>query len=493
MQGKMGDSSHTRTIKSFITRIQEQSIVKDSLYESAIHYFENLPEQDKKIGFAEAQISDAQDALDQCENVGKKAQLEDKVQKLKSHLIDIQKEIDADRLVRLEKANQLAMDIMHEIQGKSPAEMDINVARFLGTLLLVSPTEGKQIAKINQKHKHLYKAVLTIKLMHHLVEQNALRHDFVKKKYQQHQKFLIDKGYEAIDESPFRRDVEIPVVIAALCQDIGQFHQDAQLILKGEEGDLDEFRMLDKDDRNNLLKINYTQTLKFVTHGLGMDRYRGNSKEEKVEFQQNEKDKLTFVRDLLKQSVNPGDGIGNLLKVPQVYCSVVLSTKANYAYDALPRVNVVMEKGAEVGAYNKKVSQTLMSILGIFPQGFGIAYIPKDGDGFDLDRYEYAIVNKLYPPSIETPICRVVTRGLTFNTVSINNVISKGNNLFYHNTRNKLEKMSKQRLQEILMSLSSNFEERRNQDLIPACWHPHDFFGTPRAQNLWNKADTQKN
>ncbi len=492
-QNKTGDSSHTRNIKSLIARIQENSIVNDSLYELAVVYFRELPKVEQDLNFASGQISDTEEAISHCADASKKESLEKKLKKLQNHKSVLMKDIDEKRLARLEKAKKIAADVLLEIQGKSPADMDNNVSRFLGTLLLLSPTEGKNIAKINQRHKHLYKAVLAVKLLHHLLQNDAVPHGYIKEKYKEHQAYLAQNHNADLDFSPFRQDVEIPLVLAALCQDIGQFHPEAQLILKGEEGNLDEFRMLEKEDRSNLLKINYTQTLKFVTQGLGMDKYVGNSKAERVNYQENEKAKLTFLRELLKSAVNPGDGIGNILKVPQVYCSVVMSTKSNYSYEALPRVNIVMEKGAEVGAYNKKVSQELMSMLGMFPQGYGVAYIPKDSDGFDLERYEYAIVNKLYPPKPETPICRIVTRSLTFNTVTINNVISTSNNLFFSGTRKKLEKMSKQRLQEILMSLSSNFAERAQQDLVPSCWQPHDFFGSSRAQNLWNKADTQKN
>ena len=113
------------------------------------------------------------------------------------------------------------------------------------------------------------------------------------------------------------------------------------------------------------------------------------------------------------------------------------------------------------------VQTCALPISGHFPQGFGITYIPKDSDKRDLDRYEYAIVNGLYPLEPEQPVCRQVTRNLTFNTFGINVVISAENNLYFPVAQQKLERISEERLREILSKLVSNFEERINTDLIP--------------------------
>lgn len=492
-KGQIGDATHTRHLKDILKRIHGSSTVRDSLFEIASDFFKGAPENEKKLAFAKQQVADAQEQLDMLDNPEQIQKITLKKDKLTAALKELEQELDVERFKRLDKITALAQEIMSEIQGKNTDEMNSNTARALGTLQLVSPTQGKEVAKQNQKTKHLYKAIVSVRLLHCLIEENKLGEQYISDKYAQNQDFMTTHDAREIDSSPLRLDVEIPVIIASLCQDIGQMHPDAIKILKGDEGNLDEFRMLEKEDRNNLLKINYTHSLKFVTQGLGMAKYVGNSREERNEFHQNEKNKLQFIRTLLKSAVNPGDGIGNLLKVPQVYCSVVMSTKANYTYESLPRVGMVMEKGAEVGAYNRAVSECLINMLGAYPQGFGIAYIPKDSDGFDIERYEYAVVNALFPANKDAPICRVATRGLQFNAFAINHVIGKANNLFYANTRKKLEKVNKSRLVEILRELKSDFSENEDTELIPKCWHPQDFFSYTRTQNLWNKVETHKN
>jgi hypothetical protein len=276
--------------------------------------------------------------------------------------------------------------------------------------------------------------------------------------------------------------------MAALLQDIGSCHPDAQRILKGQEGDLDEFRVLENDERTELLKISYRESLNFVVQAIGIGIYQGNSKQERDWYLQNEREKQAFTIFLLKNAIKPEHGVGNLLKIPQIYTSVVLSTKANYNYDNLPKVGLVLEKGVEKGVYSPVAVAGLLRITGVFPQGFGVTYIPKDSDRQDLDRYEYAIVTSLYPENPRMPVCRMVTRNLTYNVSAQGCVVSVENNLYYPQARKKLERISEERLLEILSKLVSNFEERKSMALLPKCWHPQEYFSYTKNQNLWNKA-----
>ena len=83
----------------------------------------------------------------------------------------------------------------------------------------------------------------------------------------------------------------------------------------------------------------------------------------------------------------------------------------------------------ERGYYHKAAVDALLKITGLFPQGYGVTYIPKDSDKRDLDRSEYALVVSLYPPALDMPICRVVTRSMTFSNTGTNVVVSVDNKL----------------------------------------------------------------
>lgn len=488
LHGKIDDSIFTKAIKNLVKKIHDHTPVKDSLYEQAVIYFKEQVEYEKQLSFAENQIEESGKKLTANQDPKKKAALERQSEKATGLLKNLKKEQDKKRQVRYDLTVKICNEILDLLDGTTPEEANNNAAKMLGTLQLISPIDGCGIANSNQKIKHLYKTVLCVKLLEHLLKERLITNSFVLQKFQEHQIWLSSKDPHKPEFSPFRSDVQIPLLIASLFQDVGQYHPEAQLVLKGQEGKLDEFRALNKEERSKLLKISYQQALRFTTFGVGVAAYKGNSKEDRKAFYLEEQEKLKFTRTLLKSAINPETGIGNLLKVPQVYCSVIMSTKPNFSYESLPRVKLVMDKGAEVGAFSKAVSDALIKITGVFPQGYGITYIPQDSDRQDLDRYEYAIVVGLYPQDIEIPLCRVATRNLAFNAFGVNIIIGKENNLYFGNAKKKLERVSEERLEEILRQLWSNYEERKHLDLIPKCWYPTEYFSYARFQNIWNKA-----
>uniref|UniRef100_A0A486XJU7 Uncharacterized protein n=1 Tax=Rheinheimera sp. BAL341 TaxID=1708203 RepID=A0A486XJU7_9GAMM len=454
----------------------------DSVYEQAkLYYQQELNQQAEKTELAQQvmlfenrQQQVAQRDLALVERNLKQAQGEQS---------SFQQAREDEANTRMAALKRLCRDILALCQGESVEETNMLSAKLLGTIQLLSPTEGKNVAPSNQKSKHLCKAVLSLRLLDKLLADGELNNPYVQ------QRFNASKGQKATaeDYDPFRDDVQMPLLMAALLQDIGSCHPEAQLILKGADGKADEFRVLENDERIALLQISYKESLKYVVHGLSLEKYHGNSKGERDTFTKLETERQSFLLMLLKNAIKPEHGIGNLLKMPQIYTSVVLSTKSSFAYDSLPKVALVLENGVEKGVYSKVAVNALIAITGVFPQGFGVTYIPKDSDRQDMDRYEYAIVTGLYPEDIRQPICRMVTRNLTYNVSAQGCVISVENNLYYPPARKKLEIISEERLLEILSKLVSNFEERKNMPLLPKCWHPGEYFAFVKNQNLWNK------
>ena len=486
--GSIGKSTYSKAVSALINRIYDSTAVADSVYEQATAYFQQaIAQQDEKIELAQQVMlfENRQQQVSQRDL----ALVERNLKQAQGEQQSFQQARDDEANIRISALKRLCRDILDLCQGETVDETNLLSAKLLGTIQLLSPTEGKNIAASNQKSKHLYKAVLSLRLLDKLLADGELNNAYVQ------QRFAASKGKKVAkdDYDPFRDDVQIPLLIAALLQDIGSCHPDAQLILKGADGNADEFRVLDNEERMALLQISYRESLKYVTQGLGLEKYSGNSKQERDSFKQRETERQNFVVMLLKNAVKPEHGIGNLLKIPQIYTSVVLSTKSSFAYDTLPKVALVLEKGVEKGVYSKVAVDALISITGVFPQGFGVTYIPKDSDRQDLDRYEYAIVTGLYPADIRQPICRMVTRNLTYNVSAQGCIISVENNLYYAPARKKLEKISEERLLEILSKLVSNFEERKNMPLLPRCWHPDEYFSYVKNQNLWNKVVMHSN
>lgn len=486
--GTISQSSYSKTVKTILSKIHDATALNDSVYEVATGYFRHAKQQEDKLHQLQLQVKKFEQKKELSSSEQKQQAEAQSALKLYIRMLD------DSRVERYRALKALCVSVLQLTEGDSFDETVQMSSKFLGTIQLLSPSNGKYMASTNQKFKHLYKGILSLRLLDRLLLDNELSNTYVQAKMRASKEMLEnpDAAYKA-DYSPFRDDVQLPLLMAAILQDIGTYHPDALLILKGPEGDLDEFRVLEDEHRVALLKINYQETLNYVVKGLACDRYVGNSKEERELFNKNEQDKLNFIYTLLKNAIKPEGGVGNLLKIPQIYTSVVLSTKSNHSYESLPKAALVLQSGVERGYYYKAAVDALIKITGIFPQGYGVTYIPKDSDKKDLDRYEYGLVVSLYPPAADMPICRVVTRNMTFVNTGTNVVVSVDNNLYFPAARKKLEKMSEERLLEILSKLVSNFEERKNMDLIPKCWFPDEYFSYSKNQNLWNRVTTNQN
>jgi hypothetical protein len=485
MHGPMGESSYTQEVTNLIKLIHSRSILNDSLYELASLYFEQMQADSDKLKKLTSRLAQAQSALKQANFITDKRKLIVTADLAQSLLYQEQQKQKLARKQRQTHLFKVSASLVALCEGNDQNETQNNSAKVLGTLLLLSPHEGSKLATLHQKLKPAYKAVLALRLLDKLLLKNEITNTYIKQKQE------ISERYDNLgkDLSPFQTDVCIPIVVAALIQDIGLQHPAAQLILKGPEGDLDEFRVLDNDDRLALLKINYQQTLNYLTHGIGLTSYTGNSREEKTRFDENERQRFQFIKTLLNDSVKPKLPEGHLLKIPQIYASVVFSTKPDSNLSNLPKATLVLEKAAQMKAVESKYTDYFISIVGHFPQGYGITYIPKDKDNQDLERYEYAIVYALNPLDPFVPICRTATRHLTFNSLGKRISVPISNNLYFATTRKKFASISPERLEEILKKLCSNFEERKNLELIPSHWNPYTYFGYKKFQNLWKKTN----
>lgn len=482
------ETNLTSQVRSLSNVIFGRSAVKDSILDRAILYFETQ--------------RDNQDLRDQITNelaplvntvnkVASKdaAKFQKKIMRLEVEQDILMEKLNEDRNVRLQQILTICRDIITICDSGDFDECNKKSAQVLATIQLLNPTDGKQVASAHEQSKPLYKSILCLRLLDRLCIKNIISESYISERLgnitpDQYKDFstINPEGYQR-----FIDEVKIPLLMAALLQDIGNYHPDAQIILKGVDGKEDPYRMLQIEDRKKLLQIDYRETVKFLVDGLGPIQYVGNSKEGRDKFNIAEREKLLFIKRLLKSSINPKQGMGNLLKVPQIYVSIILSTKENYNYKLLPKVYQVLNQNVERGSCSKNVVDALYAITGVFPQGYGVTYIPTDSDGKEQDRYEYAIVNELYPEIPEEPNCRSATRHLTFISHGQNIIIKEKVNLYFPETAKKLARISKERLHEILELLSSNYLERQKLDLLPRCWHAKEYFSLKKNQKLWNK------
>jgi len=479
----------TTQIKRLLNKIYGLGPSDDSILKRAIDFYDQQPARESQLLELEDNVIEQKAKLEAAVT-SKVKNRQNALEHAQLQLEELKQELDAERFDRHRHFLEIAREVISLTEGDNYEDTIRKSSLILGTIQLLSPTEGSKIAELNEKHKPLYKAVLSLRLLDELLAQEQLADEFINN-------YLIDipaeqyHDFQSINPEAYEyfcEQVKISVVTAALAQDIGNFHPEARLILCGESGKESPYRMLEMEQRKALLQVSFRETMKYVNEGLGTLNYIGNSKEDRDRFVRDEKAKLLFVKKLLKRAVNPQQSIGNVLKVPQIYTSIVLSTKDSYNYKVLPKVFSVLNTNAERGACHQRVVDSFYKVVGMFPQGYGVTYIPKASDGNYMESYEYSIVCSLYPENPEEPICRPATRGLTFISHGQNTVIDTASNLHFTDTAKRLARVSKKRLLEILEVISSNYEERKELDVLPRCWYPNDYFSIKNNQKLWNRS-----
>lgn len=383
---------------------------------------------------------------------------------------------------RLKKAISVCDELLTLTEGNDPAETLEKTAKFLGTVLLLSPADGPRLSLLHQRLKPGYKAVLSLRLLDRLMSRKRVKSKYLVSHYN------AERRYSASNTLYQKTMVIYPFLFASLFQDIGMQHPDAQAILVGENGTEDPFRVLQDDDRKQLLSLTFKHSLDYIENGLGLpltedDESSENNDDAPILHDQ----ALAFTQSILADTLQSKLGIGEIIKVPQIYASVILSTKRHYTLSDLPKATLLLDKLAEDKRLNRSLVEQFNQIVGKFPQGFGIAFIPNETNNAGSDRYEYAVVNELCPEDVNSPKCRIVTKNRTFFTAGQNIEVPKGSNLYYADARKKLEMMSAQRADDVLQKLRHDFATGNNDSILPTHWSAHEFF-TPKAnQNLWNK------
>ncbi|MGJ8679648.1 hypothetical protein, partial [Paraglaciecola sp.] len=450
MHGTIGESNSTKLINNLVKLIYSQTPVKDSLFEQAAVYFSTAEQNKRKVKSLASEVQAAEQQYIEAPDSAKS--------KLQGPLKVIQRKYKAElanqqslRLARRDKVIQVCTDLIQTCEGEDWQEAQTNSAKVLGTLFLQSPRTGKKLPELHQRLKPAYKAVLALRLLDKLIIDAKITYPHIVKHYDENNRY----SEKSAELTPFQKAVCLPIVITAIFQDVGIQHPDAQLLLKGEDGKSDEFRLLEKDTRISLLKLNHKHTLDYLEYGLGAEQYVGNSKAERVEFDKNEQTKLKFIRTLVVDAVKPKLDVGNIIKIPQIYSSIIFSTKENADYSDMSKAAKVITKAAEHGSVNSIMANHFVQIVGHFPQGFGVTYIPKDENKNWLDRYEYAIAIHLNPEDPHIPICRGATRNLTFQSTGQVFTVSKESNLHFNLARKKLSTVAPERLKEILEKLCS--------------------------------------
>ena len=189
---------YTQQTQVLLRKIYGRSKLKDSMLERAIHYFNHQ----SFVATNEA-VSESHLELEELERIERS-----------HHLLNICREI---------------IDLT---EGDSFEDSNRKSAQLLGTIQLISPTEGNKVTAHNENCKSLYKAVLSLRLLDRLlldieIPDTHIANTLAEFPEQPYAQFDLDAQRRVI------KQIKIPLLMAMLLQDIGMYHSEAQSILIG--------------------------------------------------------------------------------------------------------------------------------------------------------------------------------------------------------------------------------------------------------------------
>ncbi|WP_213998055.1 hypothetical protein [Arsukibacterium sp.] len=258
-------------------------------------------------------------------------------QQARHHYSELQYQDERARLTRWADLHMLAEQLLKLSEGESNSETLAFSARLLGCLQIMVPTAKRQRELVQFAYKPLYRAVLSLRLLDHLLAQQLLDEPALVSHYQL-------RNRQAPDDCPYRQHVQLPIVMAVLLQDIGLLHPDALGIIQGELAQFDSGRPLNLDERERLLKVSSAASLALLQQGFGIAPYKGNDKAEREQYFAAQQQRLHWLSQLLQLDPTDKTLFGSLLKVPQVYASIVLPGRQRFNYALLPKAALLMRE-----------------------------------------------------------------------------------------------------------------------------------------------------
>ncbi|MDP4536037.1 hypothetical protein Q3O60_07555 [Alkalimonas collagenimarina] len=462
-------SVYLRQLKQLLNTLYQPAQAGDSLYQSMQHFFKKEHAQWQKLPELERSWQQA------------RQQKPEQVQRERQRYTQLSHQLEQQRLARLERCMHWCEQLLQLSEGTTINETLTRSARILGSLQLLVPEQPHRAIEVQFSYKLIYKAVLALRLLDHRLKLQQMPEAW-------QQLWQKRSGVsESNGDCPFREQIQLPLLMAILLQDFGQLHPDAQALLTAPTDKLDPLKALTPDERVQFLAVSQQACTDLLKQGLGFWPYQGNDKTERNAHLHSQQQRQQWIQQLLEDSQQPGAGSGNLLKVPQVYASIVMPGRRGFSYEVLPKAALLLKEGVKRQLYSAEWVDQLLRITGLFPQGYGLAFIPPRHASQPKDKYEFAIVNALYPEQPEEPHCRIVTRNLQYKNTGKDCIIAVQQNLYFRQARKQLEIVPAERLQHILSKLFADHEQRFLRQLLPRCWQPNDFFAQPAHQNLWNK------
>lgn len=450
------------------------NVNEDGLYHVITEFFAQQTATQQALKLAESKWQQASQQQEKPEVI----------QKYRKAFIELQYQDERSRISRWVKLHSIVDKLLELSEGKTLADSQTFSSRLLGTLLLTALNKQQKYWLMEAAYKPCYRAVVTLRLVEDLLEQKIIKDS-------RWQDWFSNRNPAEPAQCPYRQQIQIPIVLACLLQHFGQFDPAAQSILTADGTLTVNNRTLTSEERQTFNERCRVASGHILQYGLGQVPFKGNDRNAREQHIQQQQQLLQQLQQFIVAA--PESILGGLFKVPHAYSSLVLPGRTRYNYDAIPRAAVLMRDAAKRGDYNAVLVDRMFRIMGFFPQGYGIVFTPLGDDGKPQLKYEFAIVNALYPDKPEHPICRVVSRNQQYRNTGINIMLSTELNLYFKPARDRLSSLSETRLRELLNMLFQDGEQKYLSKLMPKCWQADSFFSVAEHQNLWQLAQQRQN
>lgn len=320
------------------------------------------------------------------------------LEKIKNRAQSEIKIVEPDVLAGFEKRHLLLTDIANSIAKMMIIERD--ASQFIATMVLRAPLPAdSNRCSTNEKTKPLYIAALTISLLKQLTSQQLIDNDYITQRVPP----LVPSDthpdqleYPADLLNDYINDVITPIIIAVLIHNIGSYSVEAERIYKGNR-----YRMLDEDARKSLITIIHSNTNNYLHYGFGKPQQ--NTKD-KSKFDL-EMERFELTESIINNYSKSQSPIGNLLRIPMIYSSFMLSTKPQHDFKLSYKAYDILKSGIDKSVVYPPFGQIFVNMVGQYPLGCGIFFISKE-----TGVPERAVVSSLNPPKPTTAIVKQLTR-----------------------------------------------------------------------------------
>lgn len=423
-------------------QLKELKLLYVELIDNAVTFFQEYPELHLAHTRAAARLEETKRQLEtireykQEHGVYPKIKNQDNTEEYLVELNAIQhktEQLVSELAPKIDAGSKFRHALLQEVSNKIATHLfkEKDAAKFLTTMMLRAPLPSDHIRNLNnEKNKPIYIAALTVCFLKRLLRRSMVEHEFITSRIPE--MVPSEENPEQMVAEPkmlakFNSDVVIPLVKAALIHNLGSYSVDADKIYAGNR-----YRLLEEEDRKRLVRTIHDDTLCYLNEGLGLAKIDiAKGEVENAETLKLEKDKFELMKTLITSYTNPRKPLGNILRIPVIYSSFMLSSKPKHKFELIYKAFDILKGGIDKEVMHKDYGEEFLRLVGRYPVGSGINFISKE-----THLPERAVVIGLNPPKVSTAIVKQVTKRQVQFDDHTQVAVSREYNIAYEEARN---------------------------------------------------------